>query len=112
MPKPVERAAMTSEWSPKMERPWHARARAVTWKTVGVSSPAILYMSGMMSSSPWEADTVAARAPVVRDPWTAPATPASDCISFTAGTVPQMFFSPLADFASQISAMGEEGVMG
>ncbi len=39
---PVWRTAMTSWWSPKMESAWAARERAATWKTAGVSSPAIL----------------------------------------------------------------------
>ena len=65
---PVARAAMTSEWSPKMLSPWAARARAVTWKTVGVSSPAILYMFGIISKRPCEAVKVVVKAPVVREP--------------------------------------------
>ena len=83
MAKPVERQAMTSWWSPKMERAWPARARAETWKTVGISSPAILYMLGIMRSRPWEAVKVVAVPPPERMPWTAPAAPASDCISTT-----------------------------
>ncbi len=34
MPKPVERAAITSLWSPKIERACAASARAAMWKTV------------------------------------------------------------------------------
>jgi hypothetical protein len=52
MAKPVLRQAMTSEWSPKMARDWQARERAVTWKTVGSISPAILYMLGIIRSRP------------------------------------------------------------
>jgi hypothetical protein len=40
--KPVCRIAITSEWSPKMDRPCAASDRAATCSTVGVSSPAIL----------------------------------------------------------------------
>jgi hypothetical protein len=40
--QPVCRVAITSEWSPKIESPWAAIARAATWKTVAVNSPAIL----------------------------------------------------------------------
>ena len=55
MAKPVWRQAMTSWWSPKMDSVWLARVRAVTWNTPGSSSPAILYMLGIMSSRPWDA---------------------------------------------------------
>jgi hypothetical protein len=40
--QPVARQAITSEWSPKMDSAWVASARAATWSTKGVSSPAIL----------------------------------------------------------------------
>ena len=39
---PVWRTAMTSEWSPKMDRAWVAIVRAATCRQVGVSSPASL----------------------------------------------------------------------
>ena len=51
-------------------------------------------------------------APAWSAPWTAPAAPPSDCISWTVGTVPQMFFRPLADHSSAHSPMLEEGVIG
>ncbi len=89
-PKPVPRAAITSEWSPKMDRAWAATERAETWKTAGVSSPAILYMLGIINSKPCEAVKVVVRAPVGSAPCTAPAAPPSACISVTLGTVPQM----------------------
>jgi hypothetical protein len=63
MAKPVWRVAITSPWSPKMDRPWAARARAATCMTKGVSSPAILYMLGIISSKPWEAVNVVVREP-------------------------------------------------
>ena len=44
-----------AEWSPKMFRLWAATVRADTWKTPGSSSPAILYMLGIISSRPWDA---------------------------------------------------------
>ena len=53
--KPVWRQAITSLWSPKMFRVWLARVRALTWNTPGSSSPAILYILGIISSRPWEA---------------------------------------------------------
>ncbi len=81
MAKPVWRQAMTSEWSPKMERAWVASARAETWKTEGMSSPAILYMFGIINKRPWDAVNVVVKAPVAKEPCTAPAAPASDCIS-------------------------------
>ncbi len=67
MAHPVARTAMTSEWSPKMERAWAAMLRAATWITVGSSSPAILNMLGIISSRPWEAVKVVASAPFCRD---------------------------------------------
>ena len=53
---------MTSPWSPKMQRPWHASERAETWNTVGASSPAILYMFGIMRRRPCDAVNDATRA--------------------------------------------------
>ena len=52
---PVPRQAITSEWSPKIDSAWVASVRAVTCMQNGKSSPAILYMFGIMSSSPCEA---------------------------------------------------------
>ena len=51
--KPVARHAITSEWSPKIDSDCAAKARAVTWKTHGSISPAILYMLGIISRRPW-----------------------------------------------------------
>jgi len=112
MAQPVERQDMTSEWSPKMESAWAAIARAETWNTVGVNSPAILNMFGIISSRPWLAVNVVVKLPACSAPWTAPAAPASDCISVTRGTRPQMFLSPRALLISEISPMFDEGVMG
>ena len=89
--KPIWRQAMTSEWSPKIESACVATVRAATCMLKAVSSPAILYMLGIMRSSPCEAVNVVVRAPAWRAPWTAPAAPASDCISTTSGTIPQTF---------------------
>ena len=61
--KPVCRTAITSWWSPKMLNPWAASERAATWKTVAVSSPAILYMLGIIRSRPWDAVNVVLMAP-------------------------------------------------
>ena len=93
--KPVPRAAITSLWSPKMESACVASERAATCITNGVSSPAILNMSGSMSSSPCDAVKVVVSEPAWRAPWTAPAAPPSDCISITVGTSPQRFAHPL-----------------
>src|SRR5512147_3064416 len=95
-----------------MERAWAAMARAATWKTVLVSSPAILYMLGIISSRPWEAVKVVVSAPAWRAPCTAPAAPPSDCISVTETASPHMFFLPAASHASHSSAMGDDGVIG
>jgi len=112
MAKPVWRQAITSAWSPKIDRAWVAIVRAVTCRTKGVSSPAIRYMLGMKSSRPWEAVKDVAREPAWRAPCTAPAAPPSDCISMTEGIVPQMFLRPWADHSSDHSPMLDEGVMG
>ena len=112
MAQPVERAAMTSLWSPKIESAWVATVRAETWMTDGVSSPAILNMLGIMSSRPWEAVNVVPRAPFWSAPCSAPAAPASDCISTTSGTTPQRLGLRAAAQSSACSAIGEAGVMG
>ena len=73
--KPVWREAITSEWSPKIDRACVATVRAATCMQNGVSSPAILYMFGIMRSRPCEAVKVVASAPAWSAPWTAPAAP-------------------------------------
>jgi hypothetical protein len=110
--KPVWRQAITSLWSPKIDRACVATVRAETWITALVSSPAILYMLGIISSRPCEAVKVVARAPACKAPCSAPAAPPSLCISITVGTVPQMFFFPLAAHSSAHSPMLDEGEMG
>ena len=89
-----------------------ARVRAATWMTVGVSSPAILNMFGIIRSRPWDAVKVVARAPFWSAPWRAPAAPPSDCISMTSGTLPHRFGFPAAAQSSACSAIGEAGVIG
>src|SRR5208337_5085104 len=110
--KPVWRVAITSLWSPKMERACVARVLAETWNTVAVSSPAILYMLGIIKSRPCEAVNVVAREPACNAPCKAPAAPPSLCISTTRGIVPQRFGLLSADHWSAHSPMGEDGVMG
>ena len=95
-----------------MESAWVATARAVTCMQNGVSSPAILYMLGIMSSRPCDAVKVVVSAPAWRAPWTAAAAPASDCISCTSGTAPHTFGLPCAAHSSAHSPMLEEGVIG
>ena len=68
-----------------------ASDRAATCSTAGVSSPAILYMFGIISSRPCDAVNVVVSEPVCSAPCTAPAAPPSLCISITCGTLPQMF---------------------
>ena len=46
------RTAITSEWSPKIDSPCAASDRAATCSTAAVSSPATLYMFGIISSRP------------------------------------------------------------
>jgi len=105
--KPVVRAAITSLWSPKIDSACVASVRAAMWNTAGDSSPAILNMLGSLSSSPCEAVNVVVRAPACSEPCTAPAAPASLCISITCGTMPQMFLVPAADHASANSPIVE-----
>ena len=78
----------------------------------GSNSPAILYMLGIISSRPWEAVKVVLNEPTCSIPCSAPAAPASDCISTTRGTVPNKLGRPAADHWSHHSAMGDEGVIG
>ena len=110
--KPVCRHAMTSEWSPKIDSACVATVRADTCMQNEVSSPAILYMLGIMSRRPCDAVNVVVSAPAWSAPCTAPAAPPSDCISVTFGTVPQMFLRPFADHSSAHSPMLDDGVMG
>src|SRR5690554_2545149 len=77
-----------------------------------VSSPAILYMLGIIRSRPCDAVKVVARLPVWRAPWTEAMAPASDCISTTSGMQFQMFRFRCADHSSQNSPMGDDGVIG
>ena len=103
---------MTSEWSPKIDSAWVASARAATWNTVAVSSPAILNMFGSISIRPCEAVKVVVSAPDCSAPCTAPAAPPSLCISWTTGMLPQMFVTPAAAHSSASSAIVEDGVIG
>ena len=95
-----------------MESACVATARAVTWKTAGSSSPAILNILGIMSSSPCEAVKVVASEPVCNAPCTLPAAPPSLCSATTEGMVPQRFFRLSDAHWSQNSAIGDDGVMG
>ncbi len=110
--KPVVRAAMTSEWSPKIDNAWVAMDRAATWITAGVSSPAILNMFGSIRSRPCDAVNVVASEPFCRAPCSAPAAPPSLCSSATLGTVPQMLVRPALAHVSASSPIGEAGVIG
>ena len=62
--------------------------------THAVSSPAILYMLGIISIRPCDAVKVVVSAPACSEPWTVPAAPASLCISTTSGMPPQMLVLP------------------
>ena len=80
--------------------------------TALVSSPAILYIFGIISNNPWEAVKVVVMEPVWRAPCTVPAAPASLCISTTLGMVPHRLGRPSDIHASAHSPIGEAGVMG
>ena len=109
---PVVRAAMTSLWSPKIERAWVATARAATWTTAGDSSPASLKRLGTINSRPCEEVNVVASAPFRLAPCRVPAAPASDCMAMTSGTPPQRFRRPDELQASAASPIGDAGVIG
>ncbi len=110
--KPVDRTAITSLWSPKIDRAWVAIEREATWITAGVNSPAILYMLGIIKRRPCEAVKVVPKAPAWIAPCNAPAAPPSLCNSTTRGTSPQMFLRFSLDHSSAHSPMGDDGVMG
>ena len=85
--------------------------RAATCIVKGDSSPAILYMLGIMRSRPCDAVNVVVSAPPCSAPCTAPAAPASDCISTTSGTLPHRFRRPWFDHSSESSPMVDDGVI-
>ena len=95
-----------------MLRPCAASDRAATLNTVEVSSPAILYMFGIISSRPWDAVNVVDSAPPWSAPCSAPAAPPSDCISMTVGTMPYTLVRPREAHSSASSAIVELGVIG
>ena len=55
---------------------------------------------------------VVVSAPAASAPCTAPAAPASDCISFTSTGLPNTFFLPFAAQTSTAAGIGDEGVIG
>ncbi len=55
MGAPVWRQAITSWWSPNIDRAWVAMALAETCNAPGRSSPTILYMLGIIKRIPWDA---------------------------------------------------------
>ena len=109
---PVCRTAITSEWSPKIDRPCVASDLAATCSTADVSSPAILYMFGIISSRPCDEVNVVDSAPACKAPCSAPAAPPSLCISTTVGTVPQTLVRPRLAHSSASSAIVDDGVIG
>jgi hypothetical protein len=110
--KPIWRHAITSEWSPKIDSACVASVRAATCMQNAVSSPAILYMFGIMSSRPCDAVNVVASAPACSAPCTAPAAPPSDCISLTSGTCPHRLGRRCTAHSSDSSPIGDDGVIG
>jgi len=69
-------------------------------------------MLGIINNKPWEAVNVEVKAPACKEPWNAPAAPASDCISTTFTFCPNTFFLPWDDHSSTNSAIVEDGVIG
>ncbi len=95
-----------------MLRAWVARERVPTWNTPGSSSPAILYILGIISINPCDAVKVVAKAPAANAPCVAPAAPSSLSISLTDMVVPNRFFRPDNAHLSAVSPMDAIGVMG
>src|SRR5262245_8022215 len=69
-------------------------------------------MLGIIRSRPCEAVNVVASEPACSAPCTAPAAPASDCISASSGMTPHRFGFLRLDHSSQSSAIGLLGVIG
>ena len=67
---------------------------------------------GIINSRPCDAVNVVANAPFCSAPCSAPAAPASDCISTTSGTSPQRLGRLAAAQSSECSAIGDAGVIG
>jgi hypothetical protein len=65
-----------------------------------------------MRRRPWDAVNVVVSAPAMREPCTAPAAPASDCISVTLTICPKIFSRPSVAHSSVYSAIVDDGVYG
>ncbi len=94
----------------KIDSPCAARI-GPPWNTAEVNSPAILYMLGSISISPWLAVKVVASAPACRAPCTVPAAPFTLHLHDCGDVAPQVGL-PSAAQASASSAMVELRVMG
>jgi len=93
MAKAVVRQNITSEWSPKNREGGGRLGAGADVNAVGVSSPAILFMFGIISSRPCDA-VKSVIGPPAGARVDCPAAPPSLCISVTCGTEPQMFGTP------------------
>ena len=91
---------------------WLANARADTLNTPGNCSPATLYKLGIIRSNPCDAVNVVVNAPADKEPCTAPAAPASDCISVTCTVCPKIFSLPSVAHSSTCSGITDDGVIG
>ncbi len=112
MASPVCLHAITSEWSPKMEKACVPTVLELTCRTPGSSSPLSLYSAGTISISPCEAVYEVVSAPASSAPCIAPAAPHSLSISTRRTGCPNRFFLPLAAQTSTCAAIGEDGVIG
>ena len=110
--KPVCLQFITSEWSPKIENACVPTVLDATCRTPGCLCPEILCIVGIISISPCDDVNEVAKLPASSAPCTAPAAPASDCISTNFTGWPNRFSLPLADHSSVFSAIGEDGVIG
>ena len=108
MAKPVGRAAITSEWSPKMESAGGDGAGGYVEHRRS-QLPGDLVHVGEHQEQTLRCGEGGGQRPGLQLEWTAPAAPASLCISTTSGTTPQRFGLPACDQASANSPMGDAG---
>ena len=110
--KPVCRQAITSEWSPNIERAWVANVRAVTCMVKGDQLTGDLVHVG-----DHQEQALGGRERGRQRPCLEGAVHSPGCASLRLhlghlGTTPQRFVLPRLAHSSQNSAMGELGVIG
>ena len=95
------------------QRPCAASERAAMWNTVRVSSPAILYMLGIISSKPWTGGKRRGQGAGLQRAVHGAGGAAFGLHFLTSGTVPHMFGLSLgAPLVGTIRPSCDEGVIG